>query len=171
MAELTPKERLQPSLLDRLTDEEPEKQQESRERRVLSMRKLREIVLRDLSWLLNASNLESVENMEDCPLVAHSVVNFGLPDLAGASASSVDKIALERSLRQAIIDFEPRILRNSLKVRAVASNESTNHNALGFEIEGDLWAQPVPLRFYLNTELDLESGNFAFADRTAVGSG
>ena len=171
MAELTPKERLQPSLLDRLTDEEPEKQQESRERRVLSMSKLREIVLRDLGWLLNASNLESVEDMEDCPLVAHSVVNFGLPDLSGASASSVDKIALERSLRQAIIDFEPRILRNSIKVRAVASNELTNRNALAFEIEGDLWAQPVPLRFYLNTELDLESGNFAVVDRTAAGSG
>ena len=171
MAELTPKERLQPSLLDRLIDEEPEKQQDTQERRVLSMRKLREIVLRDLSWLLNASNLESVEDMEDYPLVAHSVVNFGLPDLAGASASSVDKISLERSLHQAIVDFEPRILRNSLKVRAVASNKSTNRNALGFEIEGDLWAQPVPLRFYLNTELDLETGNFAFADRNAAGTG
>ncbi len=171
MAELTPKERLQPSLLDRLTDEEPEKQQEAWERRVLSMRKLREIVLRDLSWLFNASNLESVEDMEDYPLVAHSVVNFGLPSLSGTSASSIDKIALERSLRQAIIDFEPRILRNSIKVRAVVSNESTNRNALGFEIEGDLWAQPVPLRVYLNAELDLESGNFAVVDRTVAGSG
>ena len=36
MAELTPKERLQPSLLDRLTDDEPEQQQESRDKRVLS---------------------------------------------------------------------------------------------------------------------------------------
>ncbi len=171
MAELTPKERLQPSLLDRLTDEEPEKQQESRERRVLSMRKLREIVLRDLGWLLNAGNFESVQDMEDYPLVAHSVVNFGLPDISGASASSIDRIALERSLRQAIIDFEPRILRNSIKVRAVASNEMTNRNALAFEIEGDLWAQPVPLRFYLQTELDLESGNFVVADRNAAGAG
>lgn len=33
MAELTPKDRLQPSLLDRLTDDEPDKTQESREKR------------------------------------------------------------------------------------------------------------------------------------------
>ena len=53
MAELTQKERLQPSLLDRLTDDEPPTQQESREKRVLSMHKLRLFVLRDISWLLN----------------------------------------------------------------------------------------------------------------------
>ncbi len=34
-----------------------------------------------------------------------------------------------------------------------------SHNALTFEIEGELWAQPVPLRMmYLKTEIDLESG-------------
>jgi type VI secretion system protein ImpF len=34
MAELTQKDRLQPSLLDRLTDDEPDKLQESREKRI-----------------------------------------------------------------------------------------------------------------------------------------
>jgi type VI secretion system protein ImpF len=60
MAELTPQERLQPSLLDRLTDEEPDQLQESREKRVLSMSRLRDFVLRDLAWLFNAEHpLES----------------------------------------------------------------------------------------------------------------
>ncbi|HJX53099.1 MAG TPA: type VI secretion system baseplate subunit TssE, partial [Polyangia bacterium] len=36
MAELTPKERLQPSLLDRLTDDDPGRATEPRESRVLS---------------------------------------------------------------------------------------------------------------------------------------
>jgi type VI secretion system protein ImpF len=58
MAELTPKDRLQPSLLDRLTDEEPDQPQESREKRVLSLNRLRESVLRDLAWLFNASRVE-----------------------------------------------------------------------------------------------------------------
>ena len=44
MAELTSKERLQPSLLDRLTDDEPDKTQESRDQRVLSANRLRECV-------------------------------------------------------------------------------------------------------------------------------
>jgi len=34
-----------------------------------------------------------------------------------------------------------------------------NHNALSFEIEGDLWAQPMPLRLLLQTDMDLESGH------------
>ena len=33
-----------------------------------------------------------------------------------------------------------------------------SHNALTFEVEGDLWAQPLPLQMYLRTEIDLESG-------------
>ncbi len=170
MAELTPKERLQPSLLDRLTDDEPDKQVEARDRRVLSMRKLRESVLRDLAWLLNCGNLNSVEDLEDYPLVGRSVVNYGLPDLSGETASGVDATAVERMLRQAIWDFEPRILRNTVKVRSVIDKDQMNRNAVAFEIEGELWAQPVPLRLYLRTEVDLESGHFTLADYTVPGS-
>lgn len=57
MAELTPPERLQPSLLDHLTDDEPAASQETRSPRVLSIQRLRESVLRDLGWLLNTTNL------------------------------------------------------------------------------------------------------------------
>jgi type VI secretion system protein ImpF len=171
MAELTPKERLQPSLLDRLTDDEPDKQQEAREKRVLSMRKLRESVQRDLVWLLNAGNLETVQDLDDYPLVSHSVLNYGLPDLAGRAASGLDLPGIERVLRQAIWDFEPRILRNSVKVRAGVAKDQMNRNAVAFEIEGDLWAQPVPLHLFLRTEVDLDSGDFSISDSGASGSG
>ncbi len=170
MAELSPKERLQPSLLDRLTDNEPDKKKESADKRVLSMRRLRESVLRDLGWLLNCGNLASLEDLDDYPLVAHSVVNYGLPDLTGVSASGIDVPQVERALRQAILDFEPRILRNSVKVRTIVSEGEMNRNAIAFEIEGELWAQPMPLRLYLRTELDLESGNFSVTDRGSTGS-
>ncbi len=83
MAELTQKERLQPSLLDRLIDDEPEKKQESRHKRVLSLQQLREGVLRDLAWLFNAGNLGSVQPLDDYPEVQTSVVNYGVPELAG----------------------------------------------------------------------------------------
>ena len=83
MAELTPTERLQPSLLDRLTDEEPAQSQEGRNRRVLSIQRLRESVLRDVGWLLNTTNMADKDLKERYPYVAGSVVNFGLPDLAG----------------------------------------------------------------------------------------
>lgn len=165
MAELTHQERLQPSLLDRLTDEEPDKRQEPRERRVLSMRSLRESVLRDLHWLLNANGLGSMQDLSDYPLVAHSVVNFGVPDLSGKTASGIDLAEVERRFRQAIWDFEPRILRDTLRVRAVAADDPANrHNTLVFEIEGELWGQPMPERLYLKTELDLEVGEVKVSD-------
>ncbi|MBL8260722.1 MAG: type VI secretion system baseplate subunit TssE [Candidatus Competibacteraceae bacterium] len=158
MAELTPKERLQPSLLDRLTDEEPDRQEESRDKRVLSMSRLRECVLRDLGWLLNATRMADDRLDARYPFAARSVINYGLPALAGGTARSLEINDLEQSLRQAIIDFEPRLLRHSLRVRAELTEERMSHNALTFEIEGSLWAQPLPLQLYLKTEIDLESG-------------
>lgn len=158
MPELTQQERLQPSLLDRLTDDEPDKRQESREQRVLSLRRLREGVRRDLAWLLNTGHLASTEDLSAFPEVSHSVLNYGIPDLAGATSSSADVGALERMIRQALWDFEPRILRNTVKVRAAIDSEQMSHNALTFVIEGELWAQPVPLHLLLKSEIDLESG-------------
>lgn len=169
MAELTQKERLQPALLDRLTDDEPDKQQESREKRVISMRQLRASVLRDLAWLLNAGRLESVQELEDYPYVEHSVVNYGIPDMTGLTASGVDITVIERAVRQAIWDFEPRILRQTVRVRARVDPEHMTHNALTFDIEGELWAQPVPLRIYLKTELDLDLGDVQVTEQAGPG--
>jgi type VI secretion system protein ImpF len=165
MVELTPKERLQPSLLDRLTDDEPDRKNESREKRVLSLKRLRECVMRDLAWLLNAGNLESVQDLEEYPLVAASVLNYGVRDLTGLTVSRTDPAVLERMLRDRIQAFEPRILRNTLKIRVRAEKEQMSRNALGFDIEGELWAQPTPMRLFLKTELDLDTGDVTIDDK------
>ncbi|WHS60241.1 type VI secretion system baseplate subunit TssE [Pseudomonas sp. G2-4] len=157
VTEIAARDRLQPSLLDRLTDDDPTNPKESADKRVLSLTQLKASVLRDLAWLLNTTSLLDADATLHTP-AGTSVVNFGLPALAGNSASNVDIAALETLIHQAIATFEPRILRHTLRVRARATAEM-NHNALSFEIEGDLWAQPVPLRLMLQTDLDLESGH------------
>jgi type VI secretion system protein ImpF len=171
VAELTTKERLQPSLLDRLTDDETDTTQESRDKRVLSMRGLRKAVLRDLGWLFNTTGLGILQDLGNYPLAAQSILNFGLPDLAGLTASGLDISEIERRLRQAIWDFEPRILRDTVRVKAVASEDSTGSpNQIVFEVHGELWGQPLPERLYLKTELDLEIGEikvFDFESRAA----
>ena len=166
MAELTPKERLQPSLLDRLTDDEPDQLQESREKRVLSMSRLRDYVLRDLAWLFNAdAPLESDDDMERYPFAARSVINFGIPPLAGLTIRILDLNMLENLLRQSVIDFEPRIL--GIVCASGQSDRCTvSHNALTFEIEGELWGQPLPQQLYLKTEIDLESGQVKIEEET-----
>ena len=138
MAELTKKERLQPSLLDRLTDDEPDARQESREKRVLSPARLRECVRRDLTWLFNTTNLATLENLEGFPEVQRSVVNFGMPDLAGRTANSVDIRVLEQILAGVIWDFEPRLIKSSVVVRVIADESKMNNNAMLFDIEAEL---------------------------------
>lgn len=165
MAELTTKERLQPSLLDRLTDDESDSQQESRDKRVLSMHGLRRAVLRDLGWLFNTTGLGILQDLSGYPLTSQSVVNFGLPDLSGRTASGLDIAEVERRLRQAIWEFEPRILRDTVQVKAIATEDATGSpNQIVFEVHGELWGQPLPERLYLKTELDLEIGEIKVFD-------
>ena len=168
MAELTVKERLQPSLLDRLTDDEPERNVESRDRRVISLERLRECVLRDLGWLLNTGRLSQVQNLGAYPEVARSVLNYGSIDLSGRHLSSTDLAALENAVKQAIVEFEPRILPGTLRVHSVLEGEKMSNTAITFTIEGMLWAQPLPMRMFLHTEVDLESGHVSVVDQSRI---
>ena len=168
MAELTPKERLQPSLLDRLTDTAPDRKSESRDQRVLSPQRLRESVRRDLTWLFNSINLASVQDLEGYPEVERSTVNFGLPNLTGRTASSIHAPTLEKLLRRAIWDFEPRLIKESVRVRLAHDPQGFGPNAVCILIEAELWAQPLPLRLFLRTDLDLETGEALVSEVSAA---
>jgi type VI secretion system protein ImpF len=162
---LSPQDRLQPALLDRLTDDEPDKKVEPRERRVLTKAKLRQAVLRDLAWLFNATRLEAGTDLSKTPHARRSVINFGLPAFSGSTASSLDLTDLARAIRQAILDYEPRILPNTLEIKTlVEGGAMDHHNVIGVEIHGQLWAQPVPLELLVRTEIDLETGKVEMAD-------
>ncbi len=160
MPELSLKERLQPSLLDRLTDDRPQDMQESRDHRVLSVRQLRDSVLRDLAWLLNCERLAGCQDLSEFREVQSSVLNYGIPSLSGAILSRVELPDLERQIMKAVKIFEPRILPQTLKIRVQAAQSATGgENALAIQIEGQLWAQPLPQRLFLRTEVDLDTGH------------
>jgi type VI secretion system protein ImpF len=164
MAELLPQERLQPSLLDRLTDDSPEAREESRDKRILNLGQLRASVMRDVAWLLNTVHLQAGQDLSDWPEVMSSTVNYGIPDLAGTSAAGRNVAILERAVKQAVLNFEPRILGDTVKVTVRVDAEQMTRHAMSFIIEGQLWAQPVPLSLYLKTELDLETGSVTVAE-------
>lgn len=162
---LAAQDRLQPALLDRLTDDEPEKKLEAREQRVLTKTRLRQAVLRDLAWLFNCTRLESDTDLSKVPHARRSVINFGLPAFSGTTATSLDVTELARAIRQAILDFEPRILPNTLQVKTLLEGgHLDHHNVVGVEIHGQLWAQPVPIELLVRTEIDLETGKVEMAD-------
>ena len=144
---------LKPALLDRL--ERPE----MLGRRGFSVERLREAVKRDLAWLFNTTCLAASQDLSDYPYVETSVLNFGLPDLSGRTVAGVEANELERLIRIAIQNFEPRLLSKNLKVRAVSSQGQREHNILRFEIEADLWGEPLPLHVFLQTEIDLDTSD------------
>ena len=165
MAESVPQDRLQPALLDRLTDNEPDKKQEPRERRVLTKSQLREAVLRDLTWLLNSVQMSSGEDLSPYPEVQRSVINFGLPSMSGETAASIEIGDIEQAIRNAILCYEPRLLPESLKIEVVEDSSVLDwHNIINIRISAQLWAQPVPLEMLLRTEFDLESGQVQVLD-------
>lgn len=159
------RDRLQPVLLDRLTDNAPHSQVEADDARVMNKAQIREAVLRDLSWLLNSVQPLGKDLAALYPQAADSVLNYGLPAMSGQLASKVDVSLLERTIKQAILRFEPRVMEDSLEVKALeASSVLDTHNVIEFEIHGFMWAQPVPLELLLRTQVDLEAGQVEVRD-------
>jgi type VI secretion system protein ImpF len=157
MAEIVT-ERIQPCLLDRLTDEDPDSKQESKTSRVISLQRYREGVLRDLRWLLNASAHLDEEDWKQFGEVRRSVLNYGTADFAGQLASSLDFAAVEHEMIETIKFFEPRINASTLTVKAVGETERFGPNIIAFEIQGELWASPIPEQLYIKTQIDLDTG-------------
>lgn len=164
MAKLRSMDRLQPCLLNRLTDDEPEVKKESRDRRVISMNRYRKAILYDLAHILNSRAHPLGANIYEFSDASKSVINYGVRDICGMTASSLSPVDLESQVQQAVQFFEPRILSNSLSVRMVPSN-SEGDRSISFEIEGELWAQPLPDHLYVKTEVDIETGHYEFRDK------
>ena len=164
MAELYQGEKLSPSLLDRLTDYEPESRFESPDNRSLSVDKLRTLVLRDLEWLFNTVHMESTQDLSEFPEVEQSTLNYGVPDMAGHTASSLPLAEMEKRLRAAILTYEPRLIEDTVKVSVIPEKDAHGHHSVAFEIHAQLWCQPVPVRMTLRTDIDLDMGTVTVAE-------
>jgi len=129
-----------------------------------SLREIRACVMRDLDWLFNAHSYSPAEQLEDYPEAFRSVLNYGMPDLAGSTASGIDSRQLEKRIRQLIIDFEPRLIPKTLQVHLMSDESKMDDSALFFEIESEMWSDPVPVYLHLRTQMELETGSITVSD-------
>ena len=129
---------------------------ETAEQRFAAGRRLREIVSRDLAFLLNASSLEATDDLDALPYVRSSVVNFGMPSLAGRAASSVSADQLARRIEGVIRNFEPRLTK--VRVSHDPESEQAQEPEMSFRIDAQLWSQPAPHQVVLHTRINTESG-------------
>lgn len=165
MADKTIIERLQPSLLDRLTDLAPENLTESRDDRVIDIRRLRDIIRRDLSFLLNTPDGSRIIDPEIHPQAARSVLNYGVREVYGDFSTRERALQIRASIRAAIEVFEPRIKAGTLEV-IQRTDEKVPQTVVVFDIRADMWAQPVPMELYLRSEVDVTTGHVSL-DRSA----
>ena len=138
---------------------------ESSERRNVSMRRLRECVLRDVASLLNALNLETSVALERYPRVQRSVLNYGMRSLAGLSAAAVDPATAAAGIAEAIRRFEPRL--RKVHVAPETRGERREGHQLSFRIDAELWGQPAPQQLILRTRIETDSGDVSVSDSGA----
>jgi type VI secretion system protein ImpF len=117
-------------------------------------------VLRDIEWLLNTKSRLDFEGLGEFGETETSILNLGMPDPAGKIADAAHIAQLERDLETALMRFEPRIVPDTLSVKAVrgAGERPGSPNVIAFEISGELWASPINEQLHLKTEFDLETG-------------
>ena len=164
MPDPTPLDRLQPCLLDRLTDDQATSQVESRSQRIVSLARFKEGVLRDIRWLFNCQRHRDEEGLSEFPQVEKSVFNFGLRDFTGLLAENADVREVEKEISATLLFFEPRIIRRTLQVKVFRDDQTgsqRNPHQIFLQISADLWAQPIPEKFFAKTVIDLETGNCA----------
>ena len=138
---------------------------ETAERRFVSTRRLREYVCRDLAALLNAVSLDATDDLTRYPQVSQSVVNYGMPSLAGVAVVAVDPLKIATTIEAAIRKFEPRL--RKVRVSPEPPRDQADGHALSFKIDAELWGQPASQHLVLRTRIDTDSGNVSVVDSGA----
>ncbi|RHW17016.1 type VI secretion system baseplate subunit TssE [Sphingomonas gilva] len=115
---------------------------------------LRMTVRRELAWLLNTVNYDAGGALDAYPQVQTSVVNYGVPDLAGQIHDRRAVLQRAREIRKAIRTFEPRIEPQSLAVEAVEARDKAN--TVTYLIKGDISAAAgaMPVKFRTDVDAD-----------------
>lgn len=141
---------------------------------VVNAQVLREAVRRDIEALFNVERFESSLQLSDLeqidfetpqdiiagfPHVRRSVLNYGVPSFSGRSITDFDLAALAKELREVIAVFEPRLKRDTIRVK-VAQGE---HTGMKIEVDATLMLSPVPERLRLSTTVDLDNGRASTA--------
>ncbi len=136
---------LQPSLLDRLIDDEQTPVEGPVHYRRIGVKQIKEWLIRDIENLLNTRRsllLASKESEE----LDNSLLAYGIPDYSAENpASPFVKRNLRREIEQAILKFEPRLKNVAVRL----SEQQDNTRALQFRISGVLDVQPLlePVEF------------------------
>ena len=155
MAKSSGRRPLLPSVLDRLLDDEPGNQREASKPREQVKREVKRSVCRDLENLLNTRQRCGVLP-EDLAELNVSLVNYGLPDFAGA-AGAAQRENLAVIIQRVIERFESRF--KSVNVTMIENTQEYDRT-LRFRIDAVMYAEPAPEPVTFDSQLEPTSAVF-----------
>lgn len=165
-----------PCLLSRLTDEAPQ-QPEDQAPPLLDPQALRQEIAANIDLILNArSHVRSADLPTD---LRFSVLDFGIGDFCGCPHTEQQLERIQTELEQALRHFEPRIDPNSITVRALTPDESSESalkpqrtcaaaSCEAIKVHGSVFklaisctikVAPLTDQLFFISSLDLENGN------------
>ena len=156
MSKIEADQPLVPSVLDRLIAAEPTSTRESPKARGQVLRELKQNIRRDLENLLNTRRRckSWPENLSELEM---SLVNYGVPDLAGAALGMAEGREEFRQVFETVVRlFEPRFARVSVEM---LGNSDPLDRALRFRIDALLHAEPAPEPIVFDSALQPATGN------------
>jgi len=126
-------------------------------RRSLSDAALRSLLAEDLSNLLNTVTFESAspEMVEGLDRVRVSILNYGLPDISNRSAGEVRLREIKAELRDALLRYEPRLLKRGMEI---TQNDDKKDGQVSFLVRADMRADPVPTSVEFVTDVEFDTG-------------
>ena len=152
---------VQASVLDRLTDEDPQSTVDPRVSYLESLRAFKAGVQRDLEWLLNTRRTSGVD-VEQLEEVRKSLYCFGMPDITSMSADSLDsRTQLLQQVEDALARFEPRLAHVQIAMTEVEGEQ--RRRELRFIVEATLRLDPTPEQVMFDTVLHFASGQIDVA--------
>jgi type VI secretion system protein ImpF len=163
MPEIRQDQALRPTLLDRLIDKEPEVKRESARSRSQVIRELKISVREDLEHLLN-TRVRCAPWPPSLKELKQSLVNYGLPDLTGASlGTSKEREEFCRVIQGVISVFDRRLKKLSVRL---GDQSETADRAIRFTIDAVLQAEPTPEPIVFDSTLQLATGTFEVKGET-----
>lgn len=118
---------------------------------------LREHIEHDLVALLNTIRLDAACPLDDAPHVAASILNYGFRDLSDVSVHDLHKSHIVDSIRQSLVDHEPRLATQSIRID-VRTRDGGVRQRLAIFVEADLIGDPVNIPLDFDAEVDTGAG-------------
>jgi len=154
MARTKPNKIIVASVLDRLSAG-----LQSTGRLEISVRELKQMILRDIEWLLNSRRFIDEGRLQKLDESRRSILAYGMPDLSTYSRNNPSDIKdVCECIKDILKSYEPRLIQRTVDVDHIKS-ENVDDFTLHFRIQGTVHVDPIIEPISFDTFMELNTGS------------